>query len=240
MNNHQLRTIGLLGGMGPGATVDVMQKIVMLTQAAKDQEHVPILVRSIPQIPDRTMALHETGPSPATWLAAGALALRSSGAGVLAMACNTAHHWYDVVRVASGLPVVHIADAVIAELYRKSAGRGPVMLFATSGTVLSGFYQKRFAAAGIEYLVPDPEVQEHLVSAAIRFVKSGALPAARDAMTLAFAHARKQGSVAAILACTELPTIRLQPASEMPIIDANLALARACVVSAGASIRTDC
>jgi len=163
-------TLGLLGGMGPAATVDVLDKIVKATPAARDQEHIPILVRCIPQIPDRTAALLGRGPSPVDALIQGAAALRRAGAEVLAIACNTAHHWYQPIREAFGLPVVHIAEAVMYEL-RESDARGPVGIMATSGTILSGFYRQYLEAAGYVVLAPLPGSQVGEVDHAVDCAK---------------------------------------------------------------------
>src|SRR5690606_30504888 len=85
----RFRTLGLLGGMGPSATADVLCKIIEVTPAARDQDHIPVLVRNVPQVPDRTQALLGSGASPQSALIAGARALRLAGADFLAIACNT-------------------------------------------------------------------------------------------------------------------------------------------------------
>src|SRR5690606_23936695 len=85
--------IGVLGGMGPLATVDFMQKLVAATPASRDQEHVPALISAIPQIPDRTRAFQGHGASPLPAMLACARRLEAAGAGVIVMPCNTAHIW---------------------------------------------------------------------------------------------------------------------------------------------------
>src|SRR5699024_1518414 len=182
------RTLGWLGGRGPAATVDVLDKIVRYTPAVRDQEHIPILVRCVPQIPDRTDALLERGPSPAEALAQGAHALREAGAELLAIACNTAHHWYPIIRDAFGAPVVHIAEAVIDELRRD--GVRTIGVMATSGTVASGFYRRYLEQAGYVVLEPSPASQADDVNRAIACVKAGdrvaATPCARRAADALF------------------------------------------------------
>lgn len=223
-----LHTLGLLGGMGSAATVDVLDKIVRATPATSDQEHLPILVRCIPQIPDRTDALLGRGPSPADALARGARELRRSGADVLAIACNTAHHWYQPIREAFGLPVVHIADAVTHEL-REGGVTGSIGIMATSGTVLSGFYQRSLERAGYGILVPAPEEQAGLVDHAISCAKAGRWDEAREAARTAADTLFKRGATCVILACTELPLLMGAAVAGSAMLDANTALARACV-----------
>src|SRR5690606_27665809 len=140
------RMLGILGGMGPEATSDILAKIIRLTPAHRDQDHIPILVRCVPQIPDRTEALLGLGPSPEAALVRGAASLHGAGAEVLAIACNTAHHWYDQVCIAFDGPVVHIAEAVADEL--KPQGHGQTIgLMATQGAVASGFHRRALEQA---------------------------------------------------------------------------------------------
>jgi aspartate racemase len=217
--------------MGPGATADVLAKIVQVTPARRDQEHIPIVVRCIPQIPDRTEALLGIGPSPAQALAAGAMALRESGADFLAIACNTAHHWYDVVRGACALPVVHIADAVLHELRAVDCRDARVGLLATRGTLQSGFYCQRLETQGYSVLLPSEDVQSRNVDAGIAATKTGDLEAARALVQSAVDSLRRRGASHIVLACTELPLALGHEATlaDAGLIDANRALARACV-----------
>lgn len=224
------RTLGLLGGMGPAATVDVLDKIVRCTPAVREQEHIPILVRCVPQIPNRIEALLEGGPSPAEALAQGARALRQGGAELLAVACNTAHHWYPAIHEAFGAPVIHIAEAVIDEL-RQSGIPGRVGVMATSGTMASGFYRRYLEEAGVMVLEPLPDSQAHEVSRAIACVKAGdsaaAMPWARRAVNALF----ERGAETVVLACTELP-LALATVFDKRLLDASDVLARACVRAA--------
>lgn len=228
------RTIGLLGGMGPGATADLLAKIVQATPANRDQDHIPILVRCIPQIPDRTDALLGRGPSPAAQLAHGARELRRTGAQVLAIACNTAHHWYPEIRDAFGAQVLHIADAVRDEL-RMHGGSGRIGLMATSGTLASGFYQQRLQAAGHDVLVPLSDDQARHVDHAITEAKSARWEAARPAAQAAAQALIGRGAERVVLACTELPLALACSQLAPRLVDANQALAFACVRAAMAT-----
>lgn len=226
-----VRTLGLLGGMGPAATVDVLDKIVKATPATRDQEHIPILVRCIPQIPDRTDALLGRGPSPLGGLVQGAADLRQWGAQILAIACNTAHHWYAPVQEAFGGPVVHIADAVVQALQERG-NSGPVGIMATSGTMASGFYQHRLESSGFEVLVPPPADQSSLVDHAVARAKAGEWDEARYAARSAAHRLLRRGAKRIVLACTELPPILMPVTTDRDLLDANVALAQACVRAA--------
>lgn len=232
MSAERWRTLGILGGMGPEATADILAKIIRVTPARRDQDHIPILVRCVPQIPDRAEALLGHGPSPEAALIQGAMNLRRSGAEVLAIACNTAHHWYGPVRAAFGEPVINIAEAVTDELERRSAG-SVIGLMATRGAAASGFHQRALERAGFTVIGPSDAVQPE-ADRAIALVKAGET-------ALAGAHARKaadhlfsRGASTIVLACTELP-LALAAEPSGAFLDANLALAHACVRAAALS-----
>lgn len=226
-----MRTLGLLGGMGPAATVDVLDKIVKATPASRDQDHIPILVRCIPQIPDRTDALSGRGPSPVDGLVQGAADLRRWGAQILAIACNTAHHWYGPVQEAFGGPVVHIVDAVAQELQARGDA-GPIGIMATSGTMASGFYRQRLEAAGYVVLAPSPTEQAGFVDHAVARAKAGDWDEARLAASVVARNLLRRGARRVLLACTELPLALMPAMPDHDLLDANVALAHACVRAA--------
>lgn len=222
------RTLGLLGGMGPAATVDVLSKIIDATPAECDQDHLPILVRCVPQIPDRTEALLGEGPSPREALVQGALELRAAGAEVLAIACNTAHHWYAPVREAFNGIVLHIASAVVDELHEICAA-GPIGLMATRGTLISGFYQDAIDKAGYPLLLPTPQEQAELLDLAITHAKAAGWAMAHRSARCVAENLLARGASHVVLACTELPVVLGSMARDPRLLDANIALARACV-----------
>lgn len=223
-----MKVLGLLGGMGPEATADVLTKIARAARASRDQDHIPVLVRNIPQIPDRTSALLSGGPSPEAALAEGARALRLAGADFLAIACNTAHHWHDAVSQAAGLPVVHIAEAVAAALEREE-GERPVGLLATRGTLKSGFYQRRLGRSQAALLLPDDREQRDMVDPAIMAAKAGYWPLAESAAEAAVKRLVSRGARRVVLACTELPLALASSPRRGLLLDANMALAEMCV-----------
>lgn len=225
--------LGLLGGMGPSATADVFNKIIASTPASSDQDHIPIIIRSVPQIPDRTEALLNGGASPEAALAAGARSLCDAGAQLIAITCNTAHHWYDAVAVASSAPVLHIADAVLAELRLRVASGVRVGLMATEGTMASGFYQRRLSDAGYNVTTPGLHIQTHLISPSILLAKAGLWEEARKCAESAAEEILEAGAEIIVLGCSELPlTLTGWTHADTHALDANLALARACVTRA--------
>ena len=220
--------IGVFGGMGPSATVDFMDKLVQLTPARRDQEHLPVIVASLPHTPDRSRSILGQGPDPLPQLLQGIELLNSVGVGVIAIPCNSSHHWYDQMAAASPVPILHIARSCVAAL--EQGGAQHVAIFATRGALASGFYQRELAAHGIGHLVPDPQHAQPLVDDCIREVKAGDFAAAGASLGHAFRSAQEQGATAVIMGCTEIPiAARHTPAQGLHLVDSSLELARAAV-----------
>ncbi|HEV2677025.1 MAG TPA: amino acid racemase [Aliidongia sp.] len=222
--------LGVLGGMGPAATADFLAKLVLMTPAASDQDHLPVIAQSIPTIPDRSSAILGQGPSPLPALTAGLARLRAAGCILAVMPCNSAHYWFDAL--AGTLPMLHIVDAVARSLRFQGIEGGPIGLLATGGTVAAGIYQDRLAGTGYDLVVPAPEDQVELVDPSIRAIKAGDLDGARVALRLALARLQTRGVGATVLGCTELPLVlRPEPAATHLLIDSTAALAQACVAA---------
>lgn len=223
--------IGVLGGMGPAATADFLTKLVRLDPADRDQDHVPVLVLSDPRIPDRVAPIVAgRGPSPLPALRRGIRTLEQAGATCIAIPCHTAHFWYDQMVETASVPILHIADAVLADLARRQgAADGPVGILATAATLEAGFYQERLGAAGYACLVPAAEVMAKCVLPAIALVKQDRAVDAAPLLCRAIHHLNERGARSVLLACTELP-LALATASDPPAcLDATAALARACI-----------
>ena len=223
--------IGVLGGMGPMATVDFMRKIISLTPASKDQDHLPVIAYSVPQVPDRSLAIVEGGESPLPAMIHGLRTLVRAGAECIAIPCNTAHHWYDDLARESSVPVLHIVDATGAAMARLGVDDGPVGLLATAGMLNVGIYQSRLASRGYTCIVPDDGDMETLVMPGIGLVKAGRMARAEELLRAAADNLLGRGAGAVILGCTEIPVaLKDSDASGERYVDATRALAEACVL----------
>ncbi len=218
--------LGILGGMGPLATVDFMRKVIDLTPAAGDQDHIPMVVASIPQVPDRTAAILGSGQSPLPAMLEGIRLLNQAAVAAVAIPCNTAHYWFDDLARESRAPILHIVDAACSVLKERTRGVGTVGFLGTTGMVKSGIYQRRIEAGGYACLVPDEGDQEKRVMGGIYKIKAGDLAAARGLLELAADGLRARGAGAIVLGCTEIPIV-IKDGGD--VIDATLALAGACV-----------
>ena len=229
--------LGVLGGMGPLATVDFLARLIAATPAQEDADHIPVVVWSVPQVPDRRAAIEGTGESPLPMMVEGLRALAHCGAVQAVIACNTAHYWYDDLVAQGGLPILHIADAASEAISADAPGsaRGaPVALLATRSTHQAGFYAPRLATRGHRLLAQDEQIQQMYIDPAIAAVKAHRLDEAGVRIGLAFSQLAAQGVETVILGCTELPlaSAALDPGQRPPglrIVDATDALARACV-----------
>ena len=239
------RTVGVLGGMGPQATVDFFAKLTEATYAEHESDHVHVLIDSDPTVPDRTAAVTGTGPSPAPHLAAMARGLVAAGADVLVMPCNTAHAFEAEIRAAvPGVPFLSLidatADAVVAHaLGADAASPRTVGLLSTTGTLRARIYHDAFARRGVAVLAPS-EAEQHVVTAAIGAVKTGrATDAVRASLRAVAERLVSAGAQVVVTACTELPLLLrdgdLEVAgARVPVIASTDALVARTIVAASA------
>ncbi|MDV7341213.1 amino acid racemase [Terasakiella sp. A23] len=223
--------IGILGGMGPLATVDFMKKITNATPAKKDQDHLPIVAYSVPQIPDRSTSILSGNDAPLQEMQQGIKALESMGAKCIVIPCNTAHYWYDRLCQKEDTQLLHIADTVVHALQDQKLNHCNVGILATNGTIKAHIYQNRLKEAGYHCIVPDETVQEKLVLAGIHAVKQGDLMLGKSLLSQAAEKLKDQGCKAIILGCTEIPIVLQQ--TEAPsgtvLLDATNELAKGTV-----------
>ena len=133
-----LKTIGIMGGMGPAATVDLMSRIISMTDASADQEHIPMIVDSNTRIPDRTEAILGRGESPVPEMLASAKRLEAAGADFIVIACHAAHYYVPEIKDKIGIPVIDMPEETAKLLKMNGVNRAAVL--ATDGTVRSGLY----------------------------------------------------------------------------------------------------
>lgn len=219
--------LGVLGGMGPMATVDFLAKLVRATPAERDQDHIPTLVCSAAGIPDRVDAILGTGPDPLPAMRAALARLEAGGATRIAIACNTAHHWHAALQAETALPILHIVDAVAETLARTGSG-DRIGLLATEGTLRTRLYPERLARHGFSCLNPDPDGQS-AVADAIRLVKADRVAEARPILEAQVRALAQAGCDRVVMACTEIPIALAGSDLAAVTVDATEALARACV-----------
>lgn len=205
----RLFKIGVVGGVGPLATVDFMEKVIKLTEARRDQDHVKMIVEQNPQIPDRTDYLVAGGTDPTIALLATCKKLEAAEADLIAIPCNTAHAFVDRIQRHLRIPIIHMLDETMAQVAHRHPGQ-LVGLLATSGTVQSGVYAAAAAKAGVHILIPDAGHQTLVMEAiyGAAGVKAGFTDGqCREDLLKTIEHLAKRGAGVVILGCTELPLV---------------------------------
>jgi len=222
--------VGVLGGMGPLATLDFIRKVMAATPAVSDQDHVPLIVSSIPQVPDRTAAFRGEGASPLAAMVASGQRLVRAGAGLIVIPCNTAHLWFGELEEALALPMLHVVDAALEDA-AALAGEGAALgLLCTDATLASGLYLNRMprvaGMAGVKWALPTAQEMLTLVMPGIAAVKAGELGRGADLLGAAAEALARRGAQALVLGCTEVPLVIGPGNSPLPVIDATQALAK--------------
>ncbi|HMM21956.1 MAG TPA: amino acid racemase [Selenomonadales bacterium] len=228
------KTVGILGGMGPLATVDLFAKIVENTPAERDQEHLRIIIDNHPQIPPRVEAALYGAESPLPAMIESARLLEKAGADFIVMPCNTAHYWLKELAAAVPVPVydmIENAAEFIAGNHPEFSGK--LLLLATGATVKLDLYQKAFAKKGLLLRLP-AEDEQTVIDDAIKRVKVGELSANpyRDALNAMLDRYFQDGVKAIVGGCTEIPLLFPFLHDSLERFDATLLLARTVVKAA--------
>ena len=148
MAGENEKIAGVMGGMGPDATVDFMAKVIALTESGSDQDHVHMIVDQDPSVPNRQQAIHEGSADVTHALGAMAKRLQEAGADFLVMVCNTAHVFLDDVHAKTSIPFVNIVDESVNEIDRICPDAKNVGVMATDGCLKTGIYQDAITASG--------------------------------------------------------------------------------------------
>ena len=230
------KTIGILGGMGPEATLNCFSRIISSTPAKKDQEHLRVIIYSNPKVPDRTAAIIADGESPVPILVAGCRSLQKAGADFIIIPCVSAHFFLDEIQQQSALPILSIFDVVSETITSDHPQIKTVGLMGTTGTINGGLFQKRLAAEGIEIMVAD-ESQQSKVMEAIYDIKNSQPTRSRAQITSDLVAVAddliSKGARGIIAGCTEIPLALKQKHLPVPYFDALTILARAAIFKAG-------
>ncbi|MBD2810593.1 aspartate/glutamate racemase family protein [Xenorhabdus sp. Vera] len=198
------KIIGILGGMGPAATVDAMEKIIKNTPATCDQEHIPVIAVSFPDIPDRTANILSGGESPLNKMLSSLRILEAAGAECIIMPCNTAHYWYDELKASTKTHFINMIEATCNKIVSEEINN--VAILATTGTIKSGLYQSRLKKENVNFIIPD-DIQQGIIMESIFSYKSGNEEMAYRLMETVITQLKNIGVERFIMGCTEIPLI---------------------------------
>lgn len=233
--NGMKKTIGIVGGMGPLATADLLEKMIRSADAATDQQHAHIIADCNTDIPDRTAAILSGGEDPLPQLVRSCMHLEAAGANVLVMSCNTAHYFYDRLQPFINVPMLHMPRETAKRAHELGDTR--CALLATDGTVRAGIYDEAFAVEGIELLKPDAEGQRAVMDMIYSGVKAGRHDYDTAAVHRALDALKAQGAQAFILGCTELPIAFVDYGFDEVTIDPTQILAEAALRAVGMKVK---
>ncbi|KUO72812.1 MAG: hypothetical protein APF77_02985 [Clostridia bacterium BRH_c25] len=230
-----MRTIGIIGGMGPLAAARLFERIVVLTKAKCDNEHIPIIIDNNTNIPDRTKHILNNGDSPAGELVKSASRLELMGADVIIIACNTAHYHFDEIVRSVKIPVINMIEETAKYIRQSCPDVKCAGLIATEGTCKSGIYRRVFERSGLELVMPEPEEQRHITDLIYDVKKYGEDIDPENTIKVVSAL-RNRGAEVMVLGCTELPIVfgRFDICSSY--VDSSEVLAMSAIAYAGKEI----
>jgi aspartate racemase len=198
------RVVGIIGGMGPEATLDLMRRVLAKTPAQGDQDHIHLIVESNPKIPSRIAHLIEgTGADPTPELIRIALNLQRAGADALAIPCNTAHAYAHSIRRAVSIPLLDMVQLTVEQI-ATSRRVARVGLLASSAVLETELYARSFGTHGIDVVHP---ARQDEVMALINAVKGGDTGAEIQNALAAIARDLADQADVLLVGCSELSVV---------------------------------
>jgi aspartate racemase len=216
------KIVGVLGGMGPAATVDFMATVIALTPAETDQDHVHMIVDNDPTIPARQDAILRDGANPGPAMAAMAKRLRDAGADFLVIPCNTAHAFASQVTAAVDIPLLSIIDVTVAAC----GAFDKVGLLATEGCLRSMVYQNAFEKIENELVLPSEDELRDFMDLTFRIKRGDKGDDVTAGMLQLSSALLERGAQAIIAGCTEIPLVLHESMLEIPLVSSTDELAR--------------
>lgn len=238
--------IGIVGGMGPYAGLDLIKKIFYLTDASTDQEHLPISMVSVPHtIADRTDFLSGNSTvNPATSISNVIRTLYDQGATVIGMPCNTAHAepiFKEIIKkIPNEVKLVHMINEVSKFIKIKYPFIKNVGILSTTGTFISHVYPDCLSQYGLNGIQVSEKIQDNHINPAIYSknygIKAQSNPVTENAkkhLNIGVEYLFQNEAEAIILGCTEIPlALTDDQRNGVPFIDATKVLARALILEA--------
>ena len=231
------KSIGILGGMGPLATADLFRKIVTMTKAACDNDHIRIYIDNNVQIPDRTAAILSGGADPVPVMAESVKNLEACGADCIILPCNTAHYFLPRLQTMTDIPFLSMLQATACACAERFPGKTAAIL-ATKGTLATGLYEQALQEQHVSYLVPNAAEQDALMRVIYEGVKADRPPETyRADMMSVLDTMTARGADYFILGCTELPLAAQLLQLTHPCIDPTSVLAEAAIRFCGYPVK---
>ena len=229
------KIVGVLGGMGPAATLDYFARVLHGTNAKRDQDHIRLIIDCNPHVPDRNNA-SAGGPTPASVLQGMARGLKAAGAELLVMPCNAAHAYIDDIRAATDLPFISIIDVTVEATRRALPQISRVGVLAAGACLDADLYQNAFANHGIEVVAPGDAEQDTFMRI-LYAIKANDTGAAVKSQMRALAEGLiANGAEAVVAGCTEVPLVLFGSDISKPLVNSTDCLVEATIAAARGDI----
>ena len=240
MQDNLKSAIGILGGTGPDATIDIQKKLINIMKRVcsvkQDQDHIRVIVDNNPHIPDRNNALLQNEESPFEYYMEGIKQLVSFGANVIIIPCNTAHAYFEEIQGRSPVKIINMIEVVAIYLAKHYANVKAFGLLSTPATALLGLYQTYLNRYDQEALCPNTKALGR-VHHAIKLIKKSfgsddqaSIREAKQILNDEIKRFRAKNISHIILGCTELPLLFEEKYFENScLIDPNYIVANAAI-----------
>ncbi|MDQ6595279.1 aspartate/glutamate racemase family protein [Bacillus salipaludis] len=215
-----MKSLGVIGGMGPKATSVFFDKVVENTVADRDQDHIDIMILNHATLPDRTEAiLNGRDDLFLDAVKKDFKLLEFAGVSHIAIPCNTSHYFYDQMQAMTEIPIIHMVDETLKVIYQKYGENAKVGLLATKGTISSGIYEKESSKYKMQMYVPSEAVQKQTMDI-IYSIKADKMIDPLELEEMIHQLIFDEGCNCVVLACTELSCVRIGDEAAQYCVDA--------------------
>lgn len=221
--------------MGPEATARLFYLTIEYTRAERDADHIPVFINNDTQIPDRTDAILDRGPSPLPALIEAAQKLQNAGAELILMPCHTAHHYHSEIVSHLQIPFLNMIEEVATEIRGFIPAIKNVGLLATTGTIRTGLFQNALSARGMAAVIPAPSLQARVMEAIYgpEGLKAGHKMQPKQILREVVDLLMTENIQAVVTGCTEISLVLDQGDLSVPVFNSLRILARAGILAAG-------
>jgi len=216
---------GVIGGMGPLATVDFMSRVIILNPIKTEKDHVHLIVDQNPHVPNRQIKTSEQRDEIASMLAESAKKLEIAGANFIVMPCNTAHMFTEEIKKVIDIPFLHIVEEAVIEISKNHPKKMAVGIMATSACLESKIYQEGLSEANRSFIIPDERLQEECMKIIFSIKDGKEINPMQNRMVKVAKHLIAKGAEIIIAGCTEIPLILKASDIEVPLISSTEILA---------------
>jgi aspartate racemase len=226
------KLVGVIGGMGPEATIDFMSRVLAATPATSDQDHIRMVVENNPRIPSRQLAMRGKGVDPGKSIAAIALRLQAMEADFIVMPCNLAHAWQSDIEAAISIPFISIVEESVRSAVERSADDSAVGLMTTPGCFTAGLYQQALADAGRPVITQTPDELVETMSLVEQIKGGNKSPQVAEGLRALANNLVQRGANVLIAACTEFPLVLDESMFDVAFVSSTDVLAKKTVAFA--------